>query len=152
MTAKLQRFATLRANRLRGDGGGDKIRLEGMEQPSAKIYTFKLAMVFENAKMTDFHKTWWQGMKEETAHKFDCGNSHGLLFPVVFVVFIGKNNRFSEVIVGDDPTVGNTNAICVAGKIFYDVVRAMIRFFQVAEELGAVQGVFERIRKWGGFG
>lgn len=152
MTAKLQRFATLWASRLRGDGEGDKIRLEGMEQPSAKIYAFKLTSVFENAKMTDFHKTWWQDMKEETTHKFDCGNSHGFLFPVVFVVFIGKSNRFSEFIVGDDPTVGDTNAVCVAGKIFYDIVRAIIRFFQVAEELGAVQGVFKRIWKWGSFG
>ena len=68
-------------------------------------------------------------MEKKTAQELFCGHCHELLLAAVRVIFPAESDL--AIGEGNNPVVGNRNAMCVAGQVMKDVPRTSERRFGV---------------------
>jgi hypothetical protein len=76
--------------------------------------------VGEESEVADFDKAAGQDMEQEPADKFDCMQGHGFLRIVVGRVPPAEHHL--TVRHFDQPSIGDSHAVCVSGQILEDVV------------------------------
>jgi hypothetical protein len=76
--------------------------------------------VSQPAEVSNPRKTFWQYMLQEAAKEFFAGEAHRALLAVVGVIFPSETDlRFID---GENPMVGNGDAMGITSQVLQDVV------------------------------